>query len=131
MMHFELKLEKTSSSTPWLSALVMGFAYLFGRAWPTSKTLSPSPDTNKTNAGGLIPMIPYFAIRTINNALFVSIGITAVMLLVFGYVKAIVTGTNRRIALFGAVETLMIGAIAAGVSYGIVKGVDTGFNLGS
>ena len=76
-------------------------------------------------------MIPYFAIRTINNALFVSIGITAVMLLVFGYVKAIVTGTNRRIALFGAVETLMIGAIAAGVSYGIVKGVDTGFNLGS
>jgi VIT1/CCC1 family predicted Fe2+/Mn2+ transporter len=76
-------------------------------------------------------MIPYFCIHTVNKALFVSIGITAVMLIVFGYVKAIVTGTNRRTALFCATETLLIGTIAAGVSYGIVKGVDTGFDLGS
>jgi vacuolar iron transporter family protein len=78
-----------------------------------------------------MPMIPYFAIRSVNKALFVSIGVTAVMLLIFGFVKAIVTGTNRRTALFCAGETLMIGAIAAGVSYGIVKGVDSRFHLGS
>lgn len=75
-------------------------------------------------------MIPYFAISTVNKALFVSIGITAVMLLVFGYVKAIATGeTSRRMGLWGALETLLIGATAAGVSYGIVKGVDSAFNL--
>ena len=74
-------------------------------------------------------MIPYFAVQRVNTALFISIAITAVMLLVFGYVKAIATGTNRQIAVYGAAETLLIGAVAAGVSYGIVKGVDTGFDL--
>lgn len=74
-------------------------------------------------------MIPYFAIQHVNTALFVSIGITVVMLLVFGYVKAIATGTDRQTAVYGAIETLLIGTVAASVSYGIVKGVDTGFNL--
>lgn len=74
-------------------------------------------------------MIPYFAVKRVNTALFISIGITAVMLLVFGYVKASVTGTSSRTAVYGAIQTLVVGAVAAGVSYGIVKGVDSGFNL--
>lgn len=38
--------------------------------------------------GGLIPMIPYFAMETAQHALFVSIAITVVILLLFGYVKS-------------------------------------------
>jgi vacuolar iron transporter family protein len=71
-------------------------------------------------------MIPYFAIENVDRALFISIGVTCVVLLIFGYCKAIVTGTTKSTAIYGAVETLAIGAVAAGVSYGIVRGVNQG-----
>ncbi|PPJ53944.1 hypothetical protein CBER1_05846 [Cercospora berteroae] len=104
MMDFELKLEKPALKVAWIEGLVMGASYLFG---------------------GLLPMIPYFATKHINEALFSSIGITVVILLVFGYVKAKITGCCARDSAIGAVETLFIGALAAGVSYGIVKGVNS------
>lgn len=69
-------------------------------------------------------MIPYFAFKNVNHALFTSIGITAVVLVVFGYVKALVTGTSHRDAAWGALQTLTVGALAAAVSYGIVRGVN-------
>lgn len=75
--------------------------------------------------GGLFPMIPYFVTKQINEALFVSIGITVVILLAFGYVKGKATGCSVRDSAIGAVETLFIGALAAGVSYGIVKGINS------
>jgi vacuolar iron transporter family protein len=71
--------------------------------------------------GGLIPMIPYFTTKHVNTALFASIGATCVMLCIFGYGKAAITGLSRRSAVYGSLETLLIGAIAAGASYGIVK----------
>ena len=71
-------------------------------------------------------MIPYFAVNSVDRALFISIGVTCVVLLIFGYCKAIATGTTRVTAIYGAVETLAIGALAAGVSYGIVRGVNKG-----
>ena len=71
-------------------------------------------------------MIPYFCLKKVNEALFISIGVTCVVLLIFGYCKAIATGTAKRTAVYGAVETLGIGALAAGVSYGIVRGVNKG-----
>ncbi|PIB03132.1 Vacuolar iron transporter [Cercospora beticola] len=104
MMDFELKLEKPTLKVAWIEGLVMGVSYLFG---------------------GLLPMIPYFATKHINEALFSSIGITVVILLVFGYVKAKITGCCAKDSAIGAVETLFIGALAAGVSYGIVKGVNS------
>ncbi|KAF2110358.1 Ccc1 family [Lophiotrema nucula] len=103
MMVFELGLQEPASSRLYLSALVMGLSYFFG---------------------GLVPMIPYFAIKDVTRALFVSIGITVVILLAFGYVKAIVTGTSKRGAVRGALETLVVGVLAAGASYGIVKGLE-------
>lgn len=69
-------------------------------------------------------MIPYFAgFRNINHALFVSIGLTVVILLVFGYVKSIATGTTRKEGIWCAAQTLCVGTLAAGVSYGIVYGL--------
>ncbi len=78
-----------------------------------------------TLPGGLLPMIPYFATRHMNEALFSSMGITVVILLAFGYVKAKVTGCSAKDSVIGAVETLVIGALAASVSYGIVKGINS------
>ncbi|EXA30967.1 hypothetical protein FOVG_17696 [Fusarium oxysporum f. sp. pisi HDV247] len=100
MMNFELKLERPSWSRPWVSALTMGLSYFIR---------------------GLIPMIPYFTTRDVNTALFASIGATCAMLCIFGYGKAAITGLSRPSALYGSLETLLIGAIAAGASYGIVK----------
>jgi VIT1/CCC1 family predicted Fe2+/Mn2+ transporter len=103
MMKFELGLERPETSRAYVSALVMGMSYF---------------------VGGLIPMVPYLIIKgNVDKALFVSIGITVVMLLAFGYTKAIITGTNKRDAGWSAVQTLAVGAAAAGVSYGIVKGI--------
>lgn len=70
-------------------------------------------------------MIPYFNIHDVNHALFVSIAITAVVLLAFGYAKAVVIGTTRSDAVKSAVQTLLVGAVAAAVSYGIVRAVNS------
>lgn len=75
MMDFELKLKRPQGLKRWVSALSMGLAYLFG---------------------GLIPMILYFAYSNINDALYTSIGITVIMLVVLRYVKAIITGCTIK-----------------------------------
>lgn len=70
-------------------------------------------------------MIPYFAgFKNVNHALFTSIGITVLILVVFGYVKGVSTGTTRIEAVWCSAQTLFVGALAAGVSYGIVYGLN-------
>lgn len=103
MMDFELRLECPSAGRAWLSAATMGISYFIG---------------------GLIPMIPYFAVSKVVHALYISIGISVVILLLFGYVKAIVTGTRRSEAVMSAIQTLAVGALAASTAYGIVRGVN-------
>ncbi len=103
MMDFELRLERPDGTRAWMSALTMGLSYLIG---------------------GLIPMIPYFGMQDATKALFVSIGITVVILLGFGYAKTAFTVANRRGAVWGALQTLVIGVLAAGASYGIVRALD-------
>lgn len=105
MMDFELKLEKPNVHRAWISAVTMGLSYFIG---------------------GLIPMIPYFIMERVREALFVSIGITVAVLLVFGYVKNYVAIRNHKAGLWGALQTLVIGMLAAGTSYLIVKSLDRG-----
>jgi len=71
-------------------------------------------------------MLPYFATSRVTTALFASIGITVVILLVFGYVKTRLSVTSKRSAAIGALQTLLVGVAAAGASYGIVRAVDSG-----
>jgi vacuolar iron transporter family protein len=78
-----------------------------------------------TDAGGLIPMTPYFIMTNVTHALFVSIAITVVILLAFGYIKNYITIKTKRAGFYGAVQTLLIGALAAGTSYGIVRSLDS------
>ena len=75
--------------------------------------------------GGLIPMIPYFAAEEVTTSLYISIGITVIVLLIFGYVKCALAGSTGRRSLWGALQTLCIGAAAAGTSYGIVRAIDS------
>ncbi|KAG5656739.1 hypothetical protein HG530_011017 [Fusarium avenaceum] len=104
MMDFELKLEEPNVHRAWISAVTMGLSYFIG---------------------GLIPMIPYFVMPRVREALLVSIGITVAVLLVFGYVKNYVAIRNHRAGVWGAVQTLFIGMLAAGTSYAIVRGLDS------
>lgn len=122
MMDFELKLEKPALKMAWMEGFVMGISYFFGKL-RMLHVLQVGAEL--TLSGGLLPMIPYFATKHINEALFSSIGITVVILLVFGYVKAKVTGCSGKDSAIGAIETLFIGALAAAVSYGIVKGINS------
>ncbi|CAN8098153.1 unnamed protein product [Discula destructiva] len=104
MMDFELQLPEPETTAAWKSALTMGLSYFIG---------------------GLIPMIPYFIMTSAQQALFVSIAITAVILLIFGYVKSWVTIRTKRAGIWGALQTLLIGAAAAGTSYIIVRLLDS------
>ena len=63
-------------------------------------------------------MIPYFAMNHVTHALFVSIGITVVILNIFGFVKNYVTIGTKRAGFYGAAQTLFIGVLAAATSYG-------------
>ena len=74
-------------------------------------------------------MIPYFATKNVTHALFISIGITVMILLVFGFVKNYAMVKTKRSELYGAMQTLTVGAFAAGASYGVVYGIDHS-NLG-
>jgi len=70
-------------------------------------------------------MIPYFVITDVTHALFVSIGITVVILLAFGFTKNYITVKSKRSGIYGAVQTLAVGVLAAGTSYGIVRALDS------
>ena len=76
--------------------------------------------------GGFIPLIPYFFIAQAHVALFYSSLFTGVVLLVFGAVKARVTGASAGLKgyIWGALSTLLVGGAAAGAAYGIVKALE-------
>jgi vacuolar iron transporter family protein len=73
--------------------------------------------------GGLIPLLPYFFIPRAQLALIYSCIVTGLVLLVFGAVKARVTGAGVTAGsyVWGAVSTLMVGGIAAASAFAIVR----------
>jgi len=75
-------------------------------------------------------MIPYFAMKKVVDALFVSIAITVVVLILFGYAKAAVSGNTRRACFISSAQTLGVGVAAAGLSYGVVYGINKRLNGG-
>ncbi|CAO3629616.1 unnamed protein product [Mucor hiemalis] len=97
LMKFELNLEMPDPRRSWISALTIGLSYFIG---------------------GLIPLLPYVFIENSINALYVSVAVTFLTLLIFGYIKSRLVNPNG--AIWGAIQTLLIGAVAAGASFGIV-----------
>ncbi len=97
MMRFQLGLEKPDPQRALTSALTIGGAYA---------------------VGGLIPLVPYMTTGHIAAGLKVSVVTTGIALLVFGAVKGHFTGANR---LRSALQTLVVGALAAGAAFGLAR----------
>ena len=99
-----------------------------GRAYMTAITLAVS-----YFLGGLIPLIPYFIVprNEVLTALWWSIGVMGITLLVFGYAKScvVVGWTGRKNVLAGAkggLQMLLVGAAAAGAAVGFVRAIEQG-----
>jgi vacuolar iron transporter family protein len=99
MMRFELELTEPEPGRAARSATAIGAAYV---------------------VGGLIPLAPYMVFAETRPALLLSCAVTGVALLGFGWLKAKATGLP---ALRGAVQTLLIGGLAAAVAYVVAKWV--------
>ncbi|KAG6872339.1 hypothetical protein C0995_010636 [Termitomyces sp. Mi166 len=106
LLKFGLGLEEVPTSRLYISAFTIGMGYLIG---------------------GLIPLLPYFFIPRAHVALVYSCIVTGIVLLVFGAVKAHVTGAGMGAKgyVYGAFSTLLVGGIAAGAAFGIVKALET------
>ena len=97
MMRFELGLEEPVPGRALRSALTIAGAYV---------------------VGGLVPLSPYMLLGQIHSAFLMSVAVTLIALFIFGFIKAKYTGTP---SLRGALQTLVIGALAAGAAYLIAK----------
>ena len=104
MMRFELGLEKPDPKRALTSALTIALSYI---------------------AGGLIPLFPYivatyFHRLSIFAALLLSVGVTLLALFVFGFIKGRFTGTRP---IRSALQTALIGSLAAGVAFLIARAI--------
>lgn len=99
MMRFELGLEKPDPRRAVQSALTIAIAYVIG---------------------GLVPLIPYMFIRVAKKAVLISVMVTLISLLFFGYFKGRFVG-NKPIR--SALQTAIIGAIASAAAYGIARAI--------
>jgi VIT1/CCC1 family predicted Fe2+/Mn2+ transporter len=97
MMREELGLEEPDPGRALRSALTIGLSYV---------------------AGGILPLAPYAFNVSLTTALLASVGVTLVALFVFGAVKGRFTGVPP---LRGAVQTALVGGIAAGAAYGLAR----------
>ncbi|KAL5000473.1 VIT family-domain-containing protein [Aspergillus recurvatus] len=76
--------------------------------------------------GGFIPLIPYFFVNQVLVALYCSVAVMAVTLLVFGYIKtAVVRGWSGRENILagvkGGIQMVVVGGVAAGAAIGLVR----------
>ncbi|KAG7095557.1 hypothetical protein E1B28_006295 [Marasmius oreades] len=105
LVKFGRGLEEVPTKRLYISAFTIGMGYLIG---------------------GLIPLSPYFFIPNAQVALVYSCIITGVVLLIFGAIKTQVTGASNSIGgiVYGALTTLLVGGIAAGAAFAIVKALE-------
>ncbi len=99
MMRFELGLEKPEPKRAMTSAMTIGGAYA---------------------AGGFVPLAPYMLTDVPSRALFVSMGVTLMALLIFGFVKGRFTGMRP---MRSALQTALIGSAAAGAAFMIARAI--------
>jgi vacuolar iron transporter family protein len=97
MMRFELGLEEPDPKRAVTSAGTIAASYV---------------------AGGLIPLSPYIVLSNAYRGLIFSAVVTLAALGVFGYIKGRFTGAK---ALRSAIQTVVIGGVAAGVAFALAK----------
>lgn len=99
MMRFELGLEQPEPGRAKRSAATIAGAYI---------------------AGGMIPISPYFMTPDMDKALFASTVVTLTALALFGFIKGGFTGIPR---MRSALQTLMIGGLAAAAAFALAKAI--------
>jgi vacuolar iron transporter family protein len=99
MMRFELGLEEPDPKRALRSALTIGASYI---------------------AGGLIPLAPYIVLKDASLALWTSVIVTLIALLVFGFVKGQFTGASPARS---ALQTMLIGGLAAAAAFVIARAI--------
>ncbi len=99
MLRFELGLEKPDPKRALISAITIAGAYI---------------------AGGLVPLGPYLVLSKASTALPVSVITTLITLAIFGYIKGHFTGASP---LRSAIQTVLIGGLAAGVAFMIARAI--------
>lgn len=99
MMRFELGLERPQPQRAWQSAATIGGSYF---------------------AGGLLPLLPYMLTSHSQTGFLFSTALTSLALLTFGFIKGRFTGTRP---LATAIQTLIIGGLAAGVAFALAKAI--------
>lgn len=104
MVKFELGLEPQELRTAYFSGVTIGASYFIG---------------------GFVPLLPYLLIESTMCALYYSIGFTATVLFAFGWLKSSFLVKSKVSAFYSALQTLMIGMIAAGTAFGLVKLLDS------
>ena len=97
MMREELGLEEPRPSRALRSSLTIGGSYILG---------------------GIIPLFPYLFALPVSTALLQSAAVTLVALGVFGWVKGAFTGL---VAPRSALQTILVGGLAAGIAYAIAR----------
>lgn len=97
MMRFELGLEEPDPRRALKSGLTIAGAYI---------------------AGGMIPLAPYMFVNETHTGLMISVGVTAVALAVFGYIKGLFTGTRPARS---SLHTALIGGLAAAAAFVIAR----------
>src|SRR5262252_6877112 len=99
MMRFELGLEEPDPKRASRSALTIALSYV---------------------AGGLVPLAPYFFVRSVHHALVGSVVVALLAQQVFGYVKGRFT-TSRPLR--SAWQTALVGGLAATAAFVIAKAI--------
>jgi len=97
MMRFELGLEEPDPKRAVTSAGTIAASYV---------------------VGGLIPLAPYVALTNAYRGLIFSVVLTLAALAIFGYIKGRFTGAR---AFKSALQTMVIGGLAAGVAFALAK----------
>jgi len=97
MMRFELGLEEPDPKRAVTSAGTIAASYV---------------------AGGLIPLSPYIVLTNAYRGLIISAVVTLMALGVFGFIKGRYTGAR---SLRSALQTMLIGGVAAGVAFALAK----------
>lgn len=74
--------------------------------------------------GGLVPLLPYLFVSSVDRAFVGSILVMALALFAFGWAKTAFVGETSRWACFkSGVQMMMLGGVAAGAAMGCVKAV--------
>ncbi|HEX2951046.1 MAG TPA: VIT1/CCC1 transporter family protein [Armatimonadota bacterium] len=99
MMRFELGLEEPNPRRALYSAVTIALSYV---------------------VGGFIPLSPYIIVGTVREGFIVSVIVTLLALLVFGFIKGHFTGISM---LRSAIQTAVIGGLAAAAAFLLARAI--------